>query len=49
MHQGIISKNFEMVGELLTDDVSFYMEDGATIEGKSALLDFMETNFTQIT
>ena len=49
MHQGIISKNFEMVGEFLTDDVSFYMEDGATIEGKSALLDFMETNFTQIT
>ena len=49
MHQGIISKDFEMVGEFLTDDVSFYMEDVATIEGKSALLDFMETNFTQIT
>ena len=49
MHQGMISKDFEAVGELVADDAIFYMEDGATIEGKSALLEFMGENFSQIT
>lgn len=49
MHQGMISKDFEAVGELVADDAIFYMDDGATIEGKSALLEFMGENFSQIT
>ena len=49
MHQRMISKDFEAVGELVADDAIFYMEDGATIEGKSALLEFMGENFSQIT
>jgi len=49
MHQSMISKDFEAVGELIADDAVFYMEDGATIEGKSALLQFMNENFSQIT
>lgn len=49
MHQGMISKDFEAVGELVADDAIFYMEDGATIAGKSALLEFMGENFSQIT
>ena len=49
MHQGMISKDFEAVVELVADDAIFYMEDGATIEGKSALLEFMGENFSQIT
>ena len=49
MHQGVISKDFEAVGELMADDAVFYMEDGATIDGKSALLQFMNENFSQIT
>ena len=49
MHQGMIAKDFEAVGSFIADNAIFYMEDGSTIEGKSALLDFMETNFTQIT
>ena len=49
MHQGMISKDFELVGELIDENAIFYMEDGATIQGKQAMLNFMEANFTQIT
>ena len=49
MHQGVISKDFEAVAELVADDAVFYMEDGATMEGKSALLEFMGENFSKIT
>lgn len=49
MHQGMIAKDFEAVGSFIADNAIFYMEDGSTIEGKSALLEFMEANFTQIT
>ena len=49
MHQSMISKDFDAIGEFLADDAIFYMEDGATIEGKSALLQFMGENFSQIT
>jgi limonene-1,2-epoxide hydrolase len=49
MHQSMISKDFDAIGELVADDAIFYMEDGATIEGKSALLEFMGENFSQIT
>ena len=49
MHQGMISKDFELVGELIDENAVFYMEDGATIQGKQAMLNFMEANFTQIT
>lgn len=45
----MISKDFDAIGELVADDAIFYMEDGATIEGKSALLEFMGENFSQIT
>ena len=49
MHKSMISKDFDAIGELVADDAIFYMEDGATIEGKSALLEFMGENFSQIT
>ena len=49
MHQSMISKDFDAIGEFLADYAIFYMEDGATIEGKSALLQFMGENFSQIT
>ena len=49
MHQGMISKDFALVGELVDENAVFYMEDGATIQGKEALMNFMEANFTQIT
>ena len=45
MHQSMISKDFDAIGEFLADDAIFYMEDGATIEGKSALLQFMVKTF----
>ena len=49
MHQHVITKDFEALGKLIADDAVFYMEDGATIKGKTTLLQFMSKNFSQIT
>lgn len=48
MHQAMFDKNFQKVGELLSDTTVFYMEDGSKLAGKAAVLDFMEKNFSQM-
>ena len=48
MHQHIIAKNYEMVGEYLADNVVFGLEDGSLIEGKEACMKFMIEGYSSI-
>ena len=48
MHQHIIEKNYEMVGEYLADNVVFGLEDGSLIEGKEACMKFMIEGYSSI-
>lgn len=48
IHQAMFAKDFKTVGDFLTDTVVFDLEDGSTLKGKAAVLDFMEKNYSQI-
>ena len=48
-HQAMFAKDYKQLGDLLVDTVSFNMEDGSTIKGKVAVLDFVQKNFAQLT
>ena len=48
MHQHIIAKNYEIVGEYLADNVVFGLEDGSLIEGKEACMKFMIEGYSSI-
>lgn len=49
LHQAIFAKDFNKIGEYLSDSVLMNMEDGSTIKGKEAALDYMKNAFSQIT
>jgi predicted SnoaL-like aldol condensation-catalyzing enzyme len=48
LHQAMFAKDFKTVGDFLVDTVVFDLEDGSTLKGKAAVLDFVEKNFSQI-
>lgn len=48
-HKVLFEKNFKEAGEMISDTALFNNEDGATIKGKAAILDFMQKNFSGIT
>ena len=48
LHQAMFAKDFKTVGDFLVDTVVFHLEDGSTLKGKAAVLDFVEKNFSQI-
>ena len=48
LHQAMFAKDFKTVGDFFVDTVVFNMEDGSTLKGKTAVLDFVEKNFSQI-
>lgn len=49
LHQAIFAKDFNKIGESLADTVLFNLEDGSTIKGKEAALEYMTKAFSQIT
>ena len=48
-HKILFEKDFKQAGELISDTALFNNEDGTTIKGKAAILEFMEKNFAGIT
>ncbi len=48
-HKQLFEKNFKAAGELISDTVHFNNDDGSILNGKAAVLDFMEKNFSGIT
>ena len=48
MHQYIISKDYEMAGSYLSDDVVFALEDGSRLEGKEKCMQFMIEGYSSI-
>ncbi|MEY2586979.1 MAG: hypothetical protein RL634_2021 [Bacteroidota bacterium] len=49
LHQAIFAKDFDKIGEALADTVLFNMEDGSTLKGKEAALEYMKKAFSQVT
>ena len=47
-HQATFAKDFKTVGDFLVDTVVFSLEDGSTLKGKAAVLEFLEKTFSQI-
>lgn len=48
VHQAMFAKDFKKVGEYMADSITLNTEDGSTIQGKVAALEYMEKNFTQV-
>ena len=48
-HKLLFEKNFKQAGEMISDTALFNNEDGSTLKGKAAILDFIEKNFSVIT
>ena len=47
-HKYLFEKDFKKAGEALSDTALFHNEDGTSIKGKAAILDFMEKSFTPL-
>ncbi len=45
LHEAVFAKDYAKVGSFLADTAVFHNEDGATLKGKAALIDFMEKNY----
>lgn len=48
-HKVLFEKDFVKAGELLSDTVTFNNEDGSTLKGKAAVVEYMQKNFTGLT
>ena len=48
-HKLLFEKNFKEAGDMISDTAHFNNEDGSTLQGKAAILDFMEKSFSGIT
>lgn len=48
-HKLLFEKDFKQAGDLIADTVLFYNEDGSTLKGKEAVLDYMQKNFEGVT
>lgn len=49
LHQAIFAKDFATLENALVDTVLFSLEDGSTIKGKSAAMEYMKKAFAQMT
>mgnify|MGYP000234561790 CR=1 FL=1 len=47
-HQDLFAKDYKKAGEIIADTAEFHNEDGSTLKGKAAILDFMEKAFSQV-
>jgi len=47
-HQAVFAKDYAKVGSFLVDTAVFYNEDGTTLKGKAALIEFMEKNYSTL-
>lgn len=47
-HKILFEKDFKKAADLIADTALFNNEDGATIKGKAAIVEFMEKNFSNI-
>ena len=48
MHQHIISKDYEEVAEFLHDDITFYLDDGSSMQGKETILSFLKEVYSKM-
>ena len=48
-HKVLFEKDFKQAGEMISDTALFNNEDGSTLKGKAAILDYMQKNFAEIT
>ena len=44
-HQDLFAQDYQKAGEIMADTAEFHNEDGTTIKGKAAILDFMQKSF----
>jgi ketosteroid isomerase-like protein len=49
LHQAIFAKDFATLENALVDTVLFSLEDGSTIKGKAAAMEYMKNAFAQMT
>ena len=48
-HKLVFEKDFKKVGEMIADTALFNNEDGTTLKGKAAILDYVEKGFAGVT
>jgi predicted XRE-type DNA-binding protein len=48
-HKFVIEKNFKAVGDMMSDTALMNAEDGSTIKGKAAIMEFVEKSLTGLT
>jgi predicted SnoaL-like aldol condensation-catalyzing enzyme len=48
-HKILFEKDFKKAGEMIADTAIYDAEDGTTIKGKAAIVEYMEKGFTGIT
>lgn len=47
-HEDLFAQDYQKAGEIIADTAVFHNEDGTTIKGKAAILDFMQKSFAQV-
>ena len=47
-HQDLFAQDYQKAGEIMADTAEFHNEDGTTIKGKAAILEFMQKSFAQV-
>jgi predicted XRE-type DNA-binding protein len=48
-HKAIIEKNFTAVGDMISDTALMNAEDGSTVKGKAAIMEYLEKSMTGLT
>ena len=48
-HKSIIEKNFTAVGDMMSDTALMNAEDGSTVKGKAAIMEYLEKSMTGVT
>jgi ketosteroid isomerase-like protein len=48
-HKAGFDKDFEKLGSYISDTAVFYGEDGTTLKGKAAIVDYMKNSLSEIT
>ena len=48
-HKSIIEKNFTAVGDMISDTALMNAEDGSTLKGKAAIMEYLEKSMTGVT
>lgn len=48
-HKLLFEKNFKAAGDMMSDTATMNAEDGSTVKGKAAIMEFVEKSFTGVT